>query len=474
MSEAFIQSHRYRFFAVGAIGTFMGTLEGSILNVALPTLADSLSASIDVVAWVILAFQLTVVSLLMVFGSVTQRRGYFFAYRFGYVFLILGSILSAASTTVFMLIGARVVQAVGAAMFQAVGVGLVTTVFPPEERGKGIGLMVMMVSAGLMTGPPAGGFILSVAPWQAIFLINIPIGLVGLWLTYRYLRKLPKPSLRVSVHFGGAVALSIVLGAGVFGLTQLADHPVTDWRVWGVLLLAGIALVSFVRLESDPRKALIGVGIFRNRQVIIAVIGMLVLFVSIAGVLILVPFYLERVKGFAPSHVGLYLMIMPVVMFVLAPLAGKLSDKIGYRLLTTLGLLMTALGLYLLHGLTAASPAGYVAWSLLVISVGVGVFNTPNTSALMGSVGTGERAISSSIISATRNIGFALGIAMTTALFAHFQSYYAGEGSASEVFVMAYRKVILISIGIVLAGVPLTFLRANRVKKPEGVPPGLS
>ncbi len=230
----------------------------------------------------------------------------------------------------------------------------------------------------------------------------------------------------------------------------------------------------FIRLESDPKKALIGVKIFRNRQVIIAVIGMLVLFISIAGIMILVPFYLERVKGFDPSRVGLFLMILPVVMLVVAPIAGKLSDKIGYRLLTTGGLLTTAFGLYLLHGLTAESPASYVAWSLLVISIGVGVFNTPNTSALMGSVGPGERAISSSIISATRNTGFALGIALATSLFAYFQSYYAGEGTANEVFVMAYRKVILISIGVALVGVPLAFFRANRVKKPEGMPPGLS
>ncbi|MBD3331834.1 MFS transporter [candidate division GN15 bacterium] len=473
MSESYIQSHRYRFFAVGAIGTFMGTLEGSILNVALPTLADELSASIDVVAWVILAFQLTVVSLLMVFGTLTQRRGYFFAYRFGYVFFILGSILSAASTTIYMLIGARVVQAIGAAMFQAVGVGLVTTVFPPEERGKGIGMMVMMVSAGLMSGPPAGGFILSVAPWQTIFLINIPIGLVGLFLTYRYLRKLPKPSTDVPLHVGSAVAISIVLGAGVFGLTQLADYPVTSWRVWGMLLLSVVALVTFVRLESDPRKALIGVSIFRNRQVIIAVIGMLVLFISIAGIMILVPFYLERVKGFDPSKVGLFLMILPVVMFVVAPLAGKLSDKIGYRLLTTVGLFLTAFGLYMLHGVSVGSPASYVAWSLLVISIGVGIFNTPNTSALMGSVRSGERAISSSIISATRNVGFALGIALATSLFAYFKSHYGGEGTADEVFVMAYRKVILVSIVVALVGVPLAFFRANRVKKPEGMPPGL-
>ena len=125
----------------------MGTLDGSILNVALPTIARELETSIDIVAWVALAYTLTLVSLLMIFGAWTEKKGYSFAYKFGYIFFISGSVLAVFSTNIYMLISARVIQAVGASMFQAVGTGMVTTVFPGKERGKGIGMMVMMVSA---------------------------------------------------------------------------------------------------------------------------------------------------------------------------------------------------------------------------------------------------------------------------------------------------------------------------------------
>ena len=152
--ENVIQQNRYKFFTVGAIGTFMGTLNGSILNVALPTIADDLQCTVDVVAWVVLSYTLTLVSLLLIFGAWTERKGYDFAYKFGFSFFIVGSLLCIMSWSIYSLVFGRVIQAIGASMFQAVGTGMVTEVFPERERGKGIGMMVMMVSAGLMMGPP--------------------------------------------------------------------------------------------------------------------------------------------------------------------------------------------------------------------------------------------------------------------------------------------------------------------------------
>ena len=142
----------------------MGTLDGSILNVALPTIAADLDCRIDQVAWVVMAYSATLVALMIVFGAWAQRRGYPFAYKFGYTAFVLGSLICVLSSDINMLIAGRVVQGIGAAMFQAVGIGLVTEIFPPEERGKGIGTMVMMVSAGLMSGPPIGGFLLEYFP----------------------------------------------------------------------------------------------------------------------------------------------------------------------------------------------------------------------------------------------------------------------------------------------------------------------
>jgi len=345
MDSSLIQTHKYRFFTVGAIGTFMSTLDGSILNVALPTIADQLQCNINVVAWVILAYSLTVVSLMMIFGAWTGRKGYAFAYKFGYLFFIGGSILCALSSSIHFLILGRVVQAIGSAMFQAVGPGMVTTVFPEEERGKGIGLMVMMVSAGMMAGPPLGGFLLQYFPWQSIFVINVPIGLLGISLALKYFKLLPKPDQFKKMHIAGALSISIAMLTGMLALSLLESYSLSDFRILGLAFISVISMILFYRFESNPDTALIGTELFKNRQFTTALIAAILMFVAMSGAVVLLPFYLERVKDFEPQTVGIFLMIFPIIMFIVAPLSGKLSDKIGSRLLTTIGMILSYLNL---------------------------------------------------------------------------------------------------------------------------------
>ena len=463
MSIEFIQANRYKFFTIGAIGTFMGTLDASILNVALPTIADDLNCTVNVVAWVVLAYSLTLVSLLMVFGAWTERKGYAFAYKFGYVLFIVGSLICALSGTIAMLVFGRVVQATGSAMFQAIGTGMVATVFPRRERGKGIGLMVMMVSAGLMAGPPLGGFMLEIWPWPSIFYLNLPIGLVGLILCFRYFKDFPVPENAPKMRTGGVLALSVGLLTAMVGLSLLSDHPLTDYRIVGSWMVSALAFLMFFILESKPERAIIGLDLFRNRQFSTSIAAMLLLFVSISGVLILVPFFLQNVKNLPPRTVGLFLTLLPVTMFVCAPLSGRLSDKIGYRLLTTTGMLTLSIGLWLLLGLEADSSNSYIAGSLVLVGIGSGIFNTPNSSAAMGSAKDTKRAVVSGIISTTRVIGMGLGVALSTALFSYFQAQHSVEVTESAAFVSSYHKVTYISLALVIGGTLLCLMRKNRL-----------
>jgi EmrB/QacA subfamily drug resistance transporter len=459
VTENVIQQNRYKFFTVGAIGTFMGTLNGSILNVALPTIADDLLCTVDVVAWVALAYTLTLVSLLLVFGAWTERKGYEFAYKFGFSFFILGSLLCIISWSIYSLIIGRIVQAIGASMFQAVGTGMVTEVFPERERGKGIGMMVMMVSAGLMTGPPLGGFLLEFFPWQAIFVLNLPIGLFGIALTFRYFKLLPARTTQRKMRLAGGIAISVALFSGVFGLSLISNYGLADMRVWGLALVSLVSLSAFARFEAKRETALIGLDIFKNRQFTSALVAAISMYAAQAGVLILMPFYLERVKHFEPKTVGLYLIILPVLMFVLASPSGRLSDKIGTRLLTSFGLTILACGLYLLLYLGIDTADSYIILSLVVVGCGVAVFNAPNSSAMMGAVSEGQRAITSGILSASRNIGMSTGFALGTALFAYFQTRYADLGNDSLVFVASYHQVIYTAIAIAVLGIPFCLIR---------------
>lgn len=455
----FIQANRYKFFTVGATGTFMATLDGSIVNVALPTIASDLHCTVDVVAWVVLAYYLTLISLLMIFGAWTERKGYDFAYKFGYSFFIIGSILCVMSGSIYSLVFGRIIQAIGTSMFQAVGTGMVTEVFPEKERGKGIGMMVMMVSAGLMAGPSLGGLLLGFFPWQSIFVINIPIGLVGLGLTFKYFRLLPRRDGRRKLRLAGALAVSVALFSWVFGLSLVGDYSLDDVRVWGMFLISVAALLTFFKFESKPENSLIGLDLFKNRQFSTALTAAVLMFIAMAGVMILIPFYLERIKLFEPKMVGLYLIIFPVLMFVLAPLAGRLSDKIGSRVLTSFGMITLACGLYLFSHVGTDTSNSYLVLSIVVMGCGVSIFNTPNSSALMGSVTRGQRAITSGIVSTSRNIGMATGVALGTALFAYFQTRNAGLGDDSLIFIDSYHKVIYASIVITLLALPFCLVR---------------
>ncbi|MCP4684665.1 MAG: MFS transporter [bacterium] len=468
MDLARVQANRYKLFSVGALGTFMATLDGSILNVALPSIARDLNAPVNLVAWVVLAYSLTLISLLVAFGAWTERRGYSFAYRFGYAFFIVGSILCAVSNGIEMLIVSRVIQAMGTAMFASVGPGMVTTVFPAEERGKGLGIMVMMVSAGFMVGPPLGGYLLGVWSWHAIFVVNIPIGIVGLVMAHRYFSLLDRPKDPPPMRLAAAAALALGLVSGVFGLSLIDDYALSHPAMWGIGLFSLLAFLTFFRLEKSPAHTVVGLDIFRNRRFTTSLAAQLAHFAGLSGVLILIPFYLEQVKFLGPKEVGMYLVIMPIMMFVVAPLSGKLSDKIGFRLLTSSGMIIMAAGLWLMSSLNPSTENWYVALCLVVVGAGVGIFSTPNASALMGSVGEKRRSVASGILATNRNIGMSVGVAVATALFAFLQQKNAFLSDTGLIFTESYRPVIYVAMGFALVGLVFCLIRDNRSPAEHG------
>jgi len=462
---------KYRFFMVGAIGTFMATLDGSIVNVALPTIANHFGAGVDLVAWVVLAYSLTLMSLMIVFGAWTERRGYAFAYKFGFVFFVVGSTLCALSPTIHFLIAARVVQAVGTAMFAATGPGLITTVFPPKERGKALGLVVMMVAAGFMVGPPLGGYILGFWDWHGLFLINIPIGFLGFYLTQRYFGLLSASPVRTPLPLPGAAAIAVAMISGVYALSHIDDYGAGSPMFWGSIVLSLSAATVFVRQESRPGQALIGLEIFRNKQFVASIGAQLAAFGGTSGVFVLIPFYLEEVRGLDPEHVGLYLVVVPVVMFVFAPLAGKVSDRIGFRLLTTVGMTVTGLSLWMLSRLEAGTEGWYIVFCLGVAGAGTGLFSTPNSSAMMGAVDASRRATASSILATSRNIGMSGGVAVATALFSHYLRVNAEIPDLATRFLAGYRPVIYVAMVFVAIGIAFCLVRNNRYEPATEKPP---
>ena len=439
----------------------MATFDGSVVNVALPTIADYFGASVDLAAWVSLSYSLTLVALIMVFGAWTQSKGYAFGYKTGFGLFILGSLLCSVSWSIYALILSRVIQAAGTAMFAAIGIGLITEVFPENERGKAIGMIVMMVSAGFIIGPIAGGLLLSAFSWHSIFLINIPVGLIGLYMTFVYFKILPPHQSVQKMRWAGALSVSLALVTGIFALGLLKDYSLTNFRICGLGVISILSLVLFAKLESRKETALIGFEIFKNRQFTSSVAAMLAAFSSIAGIMILIPFYLERVKHLEPKQVALYLLIVPITMFIFSPLSGKISDKIGFRFLSSLGIIIVSAGLYYMSRINIGSTTTYVALGLGIIGTGFGIFSTPNSSALMGSVDKSQRAVTSGILATSRNIGISIGVAVCTSLFAFFNQKYSTVGDESAIFVASFHNVLLISTGLSILALPFCLIRGN-------------
>jgi EmrB/QacA subfamily drug resistance transporter len=439
----------------------MATFEASSLNVALPSIARDFSCPIDTVAWVVLAYTLGVIALMLLFGAWAERRGWAFAYTFGYIFFTFGSAACALSPNIAWLVVGRVVQAVGTAVFAATGPALVTTVFPPEERGKGIGMMVMVVSIGFMTGPPIGGLLIGLWDWPLIFLAVVPVGIVGLWLTRKYFPGVKTPNSGRRVPIAASLTMSAALVSGVYGLTQIADNPISEAGVWVPLLTAAVFLMVFLRIEADPSRAFIGLAILRNSRFVLSVAAQQTHFIAYAGVMLLMPFYLETVRSMTPQEVGMYLVILPVLMLITAPISGRLSDRIGYRFLSASGMLAVAIGLFLMSSLAIDTETSYIVIILVVLGAGAGIFSSPNASAFMGSVTAEQRLVTSAILATGRNIAMTVGIALATALFTYFGGAEAATGDNAEAFVRGYHPVIWVSVAVALAGTVICLVRKH-------------
>jgi EmrB/QacA subfamily drug resistance transporter len=309
------------------------------------------------------------------------------------------------------------VQAVGAAMLLALGMAIITESFPPSERGKALGISGTIISVGIVIGPALGGLIVDALSWRWIFFVNLPVGIIGTMMAIAYIPAL-KPSGRQRFDYLGAITLFLSLLAFLLALTWGQQLGFTDPRI--VLLLAGslLFLVAFILIEWRSSEPMIDLKMFRNNLFSVGLITGFLTFFAIAGVIILMPFFLENVLGYSTREVGLLLAAVPIVMSVIAPLSGSLSDRFGTRLITVIGLLILLGGYYALGSLNAETTAVGYLLRLLPIGIGMGVFQSPNNSAIMGAVTRERLGIASGLLSVTRVLGQTTGIAVLGALWA--------------------------------------------------------
>jgi len=371
--------YRKKSLVITGLGTFLGTLDSSIVNVSLPSISRDLNTTVDMVGWVVLSYAITIITLLMLFGSISSRKGFQFSYRYGFAIFLLGSLSSGLSPTIYILIIARAFQGIGAALMMSVGPALVTQSFPASERGRSLSVIAMVVSTGLLLGPPLGGFIIGLFGWRWIFFVNIPVCIAGVYFTQKFISDFPILDPERKIPVPGASALALGLLTMMISLMIFSKKVISLPILIGLLSVAVLFFILFLYFESNPKTQLIGLKIFKNRVFSLSAGAMLMVFIALASVTVLIPFFLEKIWGLQPQEVGLYLMIIPVCILFVAPLAGYLSDKVQARIITTIGIAIMTVGLYLTRELHADSTSFEVIRVLILIGIGMGLFSTTNT-----------------------------------------------------------------------------------------------
>jgi EmrB/QacA subfamily drug resistance transporter len=428
-------SRKWYVMAAVAMSIFLATIDAGIVNVALPTLVRDLNTDFATIQWVILSYLLTLTTLMLSIGRLGDMIGKRSIFTAGFVVFTMGSALCGLAQTVYGLIAFRVLQAVGAAMILALGVAIVTEAFPGQERGRALGLIGTIVSLGVIIGPTLGGVIIKVLSWHWIFFVNLPVGVIGTLMAWRFVPNF-RPLGRQRFDYWGAVTLFISLLALLLALTLGQELGFGNTRI--SLLLGGwlIFLIVFLIIETRTVQPMIDLKIFRNILFSVNLVTGFLTFVAIAGVFILLPFYLEDVLNYNTQQVGFLLAVIPVGLGIFAPISGALSDRFGTRPITVLGLITLLMGYVGLTGLsTETTTWGYIL-RLIPIGIGMGIFQSPNNSAIMGNVPRERLGVASGLLSITRTLGQTVGIAILGALWAirvmfHTDGFLAGGATTA-------------------------------------------
>ncbi len=419
MAEASLEStQKWGVLVAVGIGTFMTALDTSVVNTVLPIIGQNFNRAITTVEWVVTIYLLLLSGLLLSFGRLGDMRGHKAIFLAGFGIFMGGSFFSGAAPSVEFLIVARGLQALGAAMIAANSPAILTKSFPAEQRGQALGLQATMTYLGLTAGPALGGWLASVFGWRVVFFINLPVGLAAILLSTHFIPHDSKAELTDKFDFPGAVTFMLGLGSLLLGLSQGGEWGWTSPPILA-LILGGILLLSlFIYLELRLDHPMLDLSLFRQLPFTLTTFSAVINYIGVYSCIFLMPFYLIQGRGFTSAQAGLILTAQPIVMAIIAPISGTLSDRIGTRWPAMFGMAVLSAGLFLLSHLSGQSTIGAMMLSLAVVGLGTGAFISPNNSALMGAAPRQRQGIAAGILATARNFGMVLGVGISGAIFA--------------------------------------------------------
>jgi EmrB/QacA subfamily drug resistance transporter len=468
-------SSKWAVLWLAGVGTFMTTLDASIVNISLPSIGRAFHVPLGgAIEWVIIAYLVVIVAVLLTASRLADMIGRRPIFSAGVAVFTLASAACGSAPSMALLVAARGVQGGGAALIAAVNVAMITDAFPAGERGRALGLNAILIALGVAIGPSLGGFITQALTWRWIFYVNLPVGalvLLGSWLLLRERAR----RRRERFDPAGAATLGVGFAALALGLSFGQEWGWTSALVLGTLAGAAVLLGAAALIERRTEEPIVRLELFRNPLYARPLLSYILAMLGIFAVSFLLPYYFEQLRGFSVEQSGFLLSPLAVALAAAAPGSGALSDRVGSRWLSAGGLAVATMGLVLLSRLDARSDPWAIVWRLAVAGIGMGIFSSPNTKTIMNAAPRAQRGVASGMYATGRVIGQALSVAIAGAVFTTFGGAGAGARLAAaygrlpapqllmlqSAFARGFQTALLLCAAFTLAAALLSLTRGD-------------
>jgi EmrB/QacA subfamily drug resistance transporter len=453
------------------VGQFIVGLDQRALLVALPTLSHIFNTSLTTIQWVLLIYDLMLIGLVITVGRLGDLFGRRRFYASGFLIFVLSSALCGAAQSAWQIILFRGLQAIGGAMISANGRAVASVALPPGERGKAMGLASMAFHIGFLIGPTLGGFLIDTIGWRWIFYLNLPVGLWAAYLAWNLLEESKEDVKGISVDFPGAILLMLTYSLFIYAMNQLPHTGWKDLQAIQTMMLSFAAFAVFVFVERRVKTPILSFSLFGNRLFSASMLSLFFITLTQSAISFLMPFYLQNILHFSPSQMGWIMIANSVVIVMVAPIAGWFSDRMGSRLLCTMGSALIVIAQYFIASLGVDASIPRIVFPLVLTGLGWAIFNSPNQSAILGAVARDKVGTASGMTTTAARTGGAMGVALSATLFTYGLAAAGlsplqiespeSWGAAPEIFVGSFNHTVHVVNFFTLLSVVFSVVRGS-------------
>ncbi len=460
------ENRKWLTLAAVAFGLFMIMLDNTVVNVALPSIQRDLGSDLSELEWIVTGYALTFASLMLVGGKVADAYGRRLVFVIGIVVFTSASLACGLAGSSEALIAARVIQGAGAALMNPATLSIIAATFPPRERGTAIGIWAGTSAMALAIGPLVGGLITEHLDWSWIFFVNVPIGILGIAASFLFIDE-SKDETHERLDLPGLITSGLGLFALTYALIEANTYGWSSGRIVGAFVVAAVLLVSFVILEKSQQTPMLPLDLFRNGTYTGSNLVVLLVALAMFGVFFFVSLYMQNILGYSAVQTGAAFLPMTVLIILVAPIAGKTSDRIGSRGLMTVGMLLVAGQLVWFSQLGADATFWQLLPGFLIGGVGMACTMTPSAAAATRSVPVEKAGVGSAVLNSARQVGGTMGVALMGAIVAS----ETGGQPTIDTFMRGFERALLVAAGIALLGALVAYVLVRPHEEATGRQP---